>query len=375
MKLNRYILYITYFFVLCGISRGLPVLSNIPLAMIKLFLILISMVCIFLYSEIVRVRVIFFLILFLLYQSIAYVLKAEPNVTYYSNTLSAMLAVVPFFYFSKSGLISQKNLSVFIILALLIICYSFEYSQKIIIFNRSSENVTTNYGYFFATILPFIFLLKKDWLKYIVVIVSIIGAVYSAKRGAIIITVLIGLYFFYITLRSYGKNIKIRYILVSSVILVVASMYIYELMISSDRFLYRLEMTLDGDSSGRDDILIRCLDYLSSENVIYLLFGNGFFSTINIFGIESHNDWIESFIDYGILGTLPYFLFMKYTYKSYKSAITNNHKIALLTLLFVWVIKSMVSMQYCNFNSILMTIVLGIVLGDQQRKNENSLFN
>ena len=375
MKQNRYILYITYFLVLCGISRGLPVLSNIPLAMIKLFLILISIVCIFLYSEIVRVRVIFCLILFLLYQSIAYVLTAEPNVTYYSNTLSAMLAVVPFFYFSKSGLISQKNLSVFIILALLIICYSFEYSQEIIIFDRNSENVTINYGYFFATILPFVFLLEKDWLKYIVVIVSIIGAVYSAKRGAIIITVLIGLYFFYITLRSYGKNIKIRYILVSLVILVVASMYIYELMISSDRFLYRLEMTLEGDSSGRDDIINRNLDYLSSENVINLLFGNGYFSTVNIFGIESHNDWIESLVDYGLFGTLPYFLFIIYIYKCYKNAITKKHKIALITILFVWFFKSMFSMQYCNFNSILMTLVLGITLGDQQRENENSLFN
>lgn len=375
MKPNRYILYITYFLVLCGISRGLPILSSIPLSMIKLFLILISIVCLFSYFEIVREKIITCLLLFLLYQSIAYVLKTEPNATYYSNTLATMMAVVPFFCFSKFGLISQKNLSVFIILALFIICYSFEYSKNMIIFDRNSENVTTNYGYFFATIMPFVFLLKKDWIKAIVVIVSIIGAVYSVKRGAIVITVLIGLYFFYITLRSYGKNVKIKYIVVASVIFVVASMYIYALMKSSDSFLYRLEMTLEGDSNGRDDIIYQSLDYLSRENVINLLFGNGYFSTVNIFGIEAHNDWIESLIDYGIFGTLPYLLFIIYMYKCCKNAITKNHKIALLSVLFVWFFKSIFSMQYYNFNSILMTIVLGITLGDQQKENENSLFN
>lgn len=375
MTSQKALLYITYILILCGVARGIPLLNAIPLAACKLIMIILSIGYLIANPDMFIDKAVKYISAFIFYMSLLYFLTDNANVTYYSNTLAAMLIIAPFYYYSKRGLVTQKNFTVFSVALLLVICYSFYYTRTQSIFERGSENVTTNYGYFFATILPIIFVIKKKWINYIIVFISIIGGIISAKRGVMVITIMIGMYFYYITLYHNSKKTKIINIVITILVLSITSYYVYKTMLESDQFLWRLEMTLDGNTNGRDNIGKMCMDYVRNEGIFNLLFGNGYFSTIQIVGIEAHNDWLQALVDYGILGLFLYISFILSLIKEAWITLNINHRRLIFVILIIWIIKSLFSMQYCNFNSILIMMALGIVLGDKLRRDEDSLFN
>lgn len=370
--INNISLYFTYFLVFCIVERGMFFESIVPLPVAKALFVAVSLITIILNPISLKTILSKFLFAFIILISIWFLLSDYIWLTYYTNTITALIAFFPFYNYSRKGLISEKQFLVFLLILFVIITISYRnvFHQSSLI--NKTDFFTINYGYFFATILPLVFLLRKKWLQYILIIICIIGAVDSTKRGAIIITLFSGIYFFYNAFKSNLNKKNFYYLFLIIIALYLAYSYVYKIMLQSEGFLLRYARTLEGDSSGRDEIMNRCVDYLSHEGDWRLLIGNGFFSTISIIGIEAHNDWLEIVIDYGIIGLVIYVGLIVSLYNVARKSKNSQSRFVLLFILLTWIMKSIFSMQYCNINSILMLIALGIVLGNQN-KDENSL--
>ena len=80
------------------------------------------------------------------------------------------------------------------------------------------------------------------------------------------------------------------------------------MMSNSEYFVSRYEQTLEGNTSGRNDIYENLWNTLLLEpNPLYFYLGRGANSTLNIVGNGAHQDWLETFCNNGLLGVIILF--------------------------------------------------------------------
>ena len=95
-----------------------------------------------------------------------------------------------------------------------------------------------------------------------------------------------------------------------AVLIGLAYVFIKNQFITNDAFVHRLDITLEGDSSGRDEIYSFYWDYFLYDAPIFnKLFGGGAWFTEQLGHIKAHNDWLEMLIDHGAVGCIIYLLF------------------------------------------------------------------
>lgn len=174
---------------------------------------------------------------------------------------------------------------------------------------RSADEMINSSTYRFVPIIPLLFLIKKqEWFKYATLIVILIYSVMGVKRGPILMGAVGAVILIW---DSFGKNaihrIKLTHVVISVAAIIVGYYLLSKMIMSNDFFLSRLEMTLEGNSSGRDTIYSRYYSHFMSEsNILVLLLGNGADSTLRLFGLYAHNDWLEIALNQGILGLIIY---------------------------------------------------------------------
>ena len=171
----------------------------------------------------------------------------------------------------------------------------------------------------------------------------------SMKRGAIIIAVLAGIvYFCYSVKEKYDKK-QILYLALCCFALLYFADYLIDIYSSNTFFIQRFEDLLNGQSSGRDSIYIRCLSLFWDENTLLkILTGNGAFATCHYIGIMAHNDWLEILIDCGIIGLSVYIMYWVSYFRIYlstKKLCDEDVSIAILMFGLVYFTKSLFSMS------------------------------
>ena len=155
-----------------------------------------------------------------------------------------------------------------------------------------------------------------------------------------------------------------------SVSVILGAIYVFQQMVlTSDYFNYRLEMTYEGDSSGRDLLYDNYIKFVFSQsNIIHLLFGNGADATVRILGEYAHNDWLEMAINNGLVAV---FLFLLYWIVMLKAIIKTRkvNSICYLmmgTFFIIYLMKSFYSMSY-NSTSIFASSAFGFALANSNR--------
>lgn len=125
----------------------------------------------------------------------------------------------------------------------------------------------------------------------------------------------------------------------------------------------------EGDSSGRDTIYSNLFNAWLNSDIIHLLFGHGFGSTIYISGGSwAHNDWLELLTNFGLLGVSIYLtLFATATKLAFSEKLYIDKRILLLTILTIWFFTTLVSMNYTNTSSIFQTIILAYLIGSTSK--------
>ena len=284
--------------------------------------------------------------------------------------MKVMLTFPPAFYFAHKIIISYKKVRLICGLFLLIAIFSYYLNINLVILNREydEEGLTNNVGYLFIAIIPLLLTnLKKNFLF---LLLSFIFILISLKRGAIlcgIFTIPFIMYFAKRQLKLTRKKILFFLILILLPILFFTKGAIR----SNDYVAMRVEHTLEGNSSGRDEHYKDMLNKLEYFSIEELIFGKGINHSMKMIGGYAHNDWLELLSSTGIIGCLLYllnFLVLLYCNKRY---CYGNYKIIGYLIILLLFVRTIISMNYFSLDSIPLYYTFGLICF-RKELNENS---
>lgn len=319
--------------------------------------------------------------LFVLVQFIYYLFAPSVIISMmggYKETTDRISAIIinfsPFFlafFYSSKGKISRNHIVLYSCLFLILSIPKFFYERSHFIEVLASngiikEDVTVNAGYMFLELLLFLPLIRaKKVLSIIVIIVIGFFILYSAKRGSILIyLILLALYIPW----WLKKNKKVSFILFACFIIMgyVAIDFISEYNYLMDR----LEGTAGGGSATRAEIYSDIWNYCMKSHfqLDKFLFGFGFMSSFRMTINVAHNDWLELLSSCGLLGISLYLYFFYRLVKAYFQMQDKDLKKCLQMLIVAWFVKTFFSMAYTSLWY--MPLIMGFILGNDYYINK-----
>lgn len=255
----------------------------------------------------------FLVLLFFLNIFTGYFYNTKTNEIIYGN-LSLGLAIIT--YFVGYNLYSRASkdstlLQYLAIIATIGLCAEYFIISNTMRIDMNHTTIMLGISYVPLILTPLLLLNnnKLSWISFIIVGYILID---SGKRGGIISLVL-GLLFYYLSVKNSIENAKKRKVIVIAIIAIILLWGILaEFVENADFFDRLLHGSDDSDySSGRLDIYSDTISKYFDSDILGMLMGHGLGSVAKVskFGVTAHNDFIEALYDFGILGFMSYLLF------------------------------------------------------------------
>lgn len=281
------------------------------------------------------------------------------------NAMIAMFPVLVFSYFAGKGCFTEKCINaLFVILLLGSIVYYFDYQLRFMERVSREENLTINASSVFLFLIPLLFYVKNKCISWGGIAICMFFVISAVKRGNLVASVGPLLLFGYYQIKK-GKSIRNRLFIL--LISLVGFYFLYRLAISSSYFLARLEDSLEGNLSGRETIYGNAYQIWAGSSFSQFFFGHGFDATLKLMRTHAHSDWLEILVDYGFMGAALYLaLFVSLGFQL-KHCRTLEDKCVLLSVLYIWIVKSIISMAYFEPWMILLMISLGIAMSHSNK--------
>lgn len=300
--------------------------------------------------------------------------KAMPSYNYVKSIYLSLLPIYPFYYYTKKGYLTAERLQMWGVIFLASVTLSYfrmqhEALEKFLERGSNVEEVTNNTGYLFLSCLPLLVLYRKKPLTQFAALAFVMAfLIMGMKRGAIIIGSISAIYFMWRVIKSSRGITRFLFIFLSVAICVgVVYFFTYE-MATSDYMQQRLESTMEGNSSGRDNLYSFFWHYFTDEaDVLHYLIGRGANGTLEIYYNYAHNDWLEIAVNQGILGLVVYAFYFLGFYKTWKCATNTDAKTILALMLFIFFAKTFFSMSYADMTFVA-TAPLGYALATINRQ-------
>lgn len=178
----------------------------------------------------------------------------------------------------------------------------------------------TGYAYYIILFVPYMGLIKKNWVRILLWIFALIFTFTSYKRGPMVILPIMFFSYYFSLAKNEGNWRKfISKIIIFSLLIIGVFISIDSMTkgFLSDRF---SEEELSS-GSGRTDLWQIALNNIESRSTIELFLGTGSGSSIKLLGTGAHNEWIEFLFSFGIVGIILYLGMCISLYKSYKNAV------------------------------------------------------
>lgn len=288
---------------------------------------------------------------------------------YYLQTIyTSLLPVYAFYYFSVKGILTDKYIRILAVILLIVSVVRFANYEEVLMSevadNASNvEGVTNNISYSFLSILPILFFWNRHKIvQYCLMLCCGYYILLGVKRGAIIIGAVGLIYMLFRSMSSTDK--KRRTMVIPLVILMISIIGYYTVSFYQENtyFQNRFESTIEGDSSGRDMIYTKLINYyLYDTTVLQFLFGSGATSSVRICGLAAHNDWLELLIGQGLFGGTLYLIFFISLFQSARKLRRMGYTYvsdAFTLLVFINLAKTFFSMSFNDY-SIDMTACMG----------------
>lgn len=272
----------------------------------------------------------------------------------------SLLPTFPLFVWTKEGKISFKwiRTSFFAMVTVISIQY-ITAVNSISMQYEETENAVVNVAYEVLALIPLLYFWKeRPLIQYVMLAIILIVVLSTVKRGAIMIGIVCVSYFFYTTIQGTSKKTKLSIWLLVFVFVVVGTKYVVNFYENSSYAQLRMEQSLEGDSSGRDEIFLDAWTIFINSNPFNMLFGNGAWATLRRMKILAHNDWLEILVNQGLVGVVVYLLYWLSFFKTFindKNLITRP---VLGTLFIIYFFATFFSMSYSA-----MTLPANLALG------------
>ncbi len=303
--------------------------------------------------------------------------REVPSFNYIKNIYLSMLPTYAFYYFSRKGYLTAGRLRAWFLIFFISCIYSYiHYRTHMIEFKAKAgayvEEITNNAGYLFLSLIPIIvFFRKRPLLQYISLAAILLFVVLSMKRGAIIICAVTTAYFFWELIRqSHGRR-KVALFMLTT-LLCIATVYFVIYWISvSDYMERRIEDTLNGNSSGRDNLYEFFWTYFTKgADLLQYFFGRGANGTLEIYKNYAHNDWLEIAVNQGLVGVVIYAYYWLCFYKTWKQATNPDAKLIIALIGIIYFAKTLFSMSYGDMTYV-STSVFGYTLANYKYRQLN----
>ena len=318
-----FIYLIVHFFFHCLQQSILKSPTPIFIVLIPVFYeIIIFIRLLFLYKYKVRTNITFynfwraFLFYFIISLYVSYVFYDINH--QYSTYLYTLFYPLTFIYLLKlfyiSPIICRKIVNVAPLL-LLILSGIYLYFIPLSLTDKGNFG-SLNTSYYILLFYPLTLLNKKSIVKIMSTIITIVVVLLSMKRGGIIALVLgFSVYFILKGLVGKGNLFKtLIYLFLMFFCLVFSFGYIDDL--SGGYMSSRLLNTIgNAENESRAYIYTNVINHLQSSSVLELIFGHGP-DTVRLLTVDNytaHNDFLEFFYDYGLIG-LFFLLFIHFSF-------------------------------------------------------------
>lgn len=283
---------------------------------------------------------------------------------YLKAYLASLLPIFTFYYYSKEGVLNVKMLQYWIpVFFLVAVAEYYTTRQEELETLLRGEEVTNNAGYLLVALLPCVYAFQKRWIQIIGITICVIFVMFSMKRGAILVMGIALLVYVYQQSRSLSMSRKIFFMVGIIAVGVILFNYLSTTLFESDYFGKRMELTMEGDTSGRDQIYSMYFNhYLDNFNAIQQLVGIGGDGTIKIGRNHAHNDWLEILIDQGLLGIIIFIYFWVQFFKTASNKLLPlySRDIIFLVMIIIFV-KTFFSMSIGN-TPFYMLSILGLAI-------------
>ena len=289
--------------------------------------------------------------------------------TYFIAVFRSFLPFFAFYVFTRKGYVTEKSMLFWALFYLITSFLVFYLTRQSFIRNENTADLTYNVGYLFVVLIPFCFIIKRPLFRYSFLLVNLACIFVCMKRGAIACGLVAALMIVYKDLKSGEKKRVFRYF-VLLVFIIIGIYLLRDYYYSNSYFQRRLELTLQGNSSGRGALIDDFRYYFFKEtSLVQILFGSGADATLRIGQDYAHNDWWEILIDQGLFGLTIYFIFWVELFKSWRKSKTNPTIYSLFGCCFViLLLKTLFSMSY-SMISFPVSMCLGYCLA-QENTNE-----
>lgn len=271
------------------------------------------------------------------------------NATYLVSVLRSFLPFYTFYVFAKKGYLAKRELSLWAIIFLLVSIAIYYRSLTVFRAQWGTSEVTNNTGYLFVMLIPFFFCLRgRTLIRYSYLIICLLVIILCYKRGAIFIGLLAAIYCILRDTKSASRKQRTLTLFFALILCVTVIVFIGNLYNTNDLFRHRMEMTAEGNTSGRNAIINRCKEYyLNEASFFQMMFGSGADATLKIGSNYAHNDWWELLINQGIIGLFIYILFW---YSLFSNWLKKKHDIFIFNMMGACVLvlfaKTFFSMNY-----------------------------
>lgn len=292
----------------------------------------------------------------------------------FKGVLMSLLSFYPFYYMSRNGELKSKHLIffLFIMIPVTISTFYFNRIQFLSQLSYEREDIVNNIAYSFVSLIPLVFLIKKNRLLSVaIMLVLIFFIIQGGKRGAIVVGAMGLMMYIYYQMRTVNKKYKVRGYILISIVAVVIGYFAYDMFISNEYLISRMEQMVEGNVSGRDRIYANIFNgWLESDSFMNLLFGYGFAGSrlLSGSGHFAHNDWLELLSNFGLLGVSIYLILFYSIFKTIRNSNWgNDKKIIFLTIMGMWFATSIFSMGYTSMGGYLNAMMLAYLLGSRSR--------
>lgn len=314
-----------------------------------------------------------FILVFMSPSTIYYPLSgmSMKSYSYIKSIYLSLLPIYPFYYYIKKGFLTAERLRIWGVIFLASVTLSYIRMQRDALKALlDADEITNNSCYLFLSCLPLLVLYrKKPLIQFACLAFMIAFIVMGMKRGAIAIGLVCAVYFMLQSIRNSKGKTRILFMLLSIGICICAVFFFTHEMTTSDYMMKRIDDTLAGNTSGRDNLYSFFWKYFTEQaDFKHYLIGRGANGTLEIYYNYAHNDWLEIAVNQGILGVVVYAFYWLCFYKTWKHATNIDAKTILALTALIFFAKTMFSMSY-NDMSYVSTSVLGYALATLKRPN------
>lgn len=291
------------------------------------------------------------------------------SMNYLKSYYISLLPIYSSFYYTKKGYLNEKLFKLWILIFALVATLEYYRNAREVMeamISGDVDGIVNNIGYIFLSLIPCMLLFRKN------LIIGYIGLAYcmyfiimGMKRGAIIIGVIAVMLFIWFSMKSAKGIQRIGVTLLVGISLAIFSSFITNTMMENDFFMGRVEKTMEGYSSGRDEIYSSLWNNLIEEtNPVTLFLGSGANGTLKIADNYAHNDWLEIITNQGILGIIFFLLYWFYFWRTLRCKKISLYARNTLFMIFtIYFIKTLFSMSI-NDMSIYVNSMFGYALAD-----------